>query len=364
VARALIERTIGAIPAADEAVAAAARTALEAKAKPPGSLGRIEELACRLAAIRGEPDPGRLAPVVVVCAADHGIAEEGVSAYPQDVTRQMLLAFAGGQAAICVLAREAGARLVVADLGVRTAVDHPAVLDRRIRPGTANATRGPAMTREEAERAIAAGIGLADDLVAPDDSFAAPDDLAARGHPAAVVALGDMGIANTTAASAITACLLERDPEAVCGRGTGVDDAGLERKVGAVRRALAVNRPSPGDPLGALAAVGGLEIAALTGLVLGCAARRTPVLVDGFITAAAALVAVRLQPRCAGMLIAAHRSPEPGHGAILDALGLDPLLDLGMRLGEGSGAALALPLVAAALSVLSDMATLEAVLGA
>jgi nicotinate-nucleotide--dimethylbenzimidazole phosphoribosyltransferase len=261
----------------------------------------------------------------------------------------MLRAFAGGQAAICVLAREARARLVVADLGVREPV--PGVLDRRIRAGTANAARGPAMTREEAERAIAAGMGLADDAVAE-----------SRAHP--VVALGEMGIGNTTAASAVTACLLGAEPAVVCGRGTGVDDAGLERKVAAVRRALTVNRPSPSDPLGVLAAVGGLEIAALAGVVLGCTARRTPVLVDGFITAAAALVAVRLEPRCAGVLIASHRSPEPGHAVILEALELDPLLDLGLRLGEGSGAALALPLVAAALAILSDMATLEAVLDA
>jgi nicotinate-nucleotide--dimethylbenzimidazole phosphoribosyltransferase len=344
----LIARTVAAVPEPDEAAAAAARAALAAKAKPPGSLGRLEELACRLAAIRGTAQPPRLEPVVVVCAADHGIAEEGVSAYPQEVTGHMLRAFAGGQAAICVLAREAGARLVVADLGVREPV--PGVLDRRIRAGTANAARGPAMAREEAERAMAAGIGLAEDIAAP----ARP----------AVVALGEMGIANTTAASALTACLLGADPADVCGRGTGVDDAGLERKVSAVRRALAVNRPSPGDPVGVLAAVGGLEIAALTGLMLGCAARRTPVLVDGFITAAAALAAVRLQPRSAGALIAAHRSPEPGHSAILRALALEPLLDLGLRLGEGSGAALALPLVAAALAILNDMATLEAVLGA
>jgi nicotinate-nucleotide--dimethylbenzimidazole phosphoribosyltransferase len=329
--------------------AAAIRAALDAKAKPPGSLGRLEDLACRLAAIRGTAEPGRLDPVIVVCAADHGIAEEGVSAYPQDVTAHMLRAFAGGQAAICVLAREARARLVVADLGVREPV--PGVLDRRIRAGTANAARGPAMTREEAERAIAAGMGLADDAVA-----------GSRAHP--VVALGEMGIGNTTAASAVTACLLGAEPAVVCGRGTGVDDAGLERKVAAVRRALTVNRPSPSDPLGVLAAVGGLEIAALAGVVLGCTARRTPVLVDGFITAAAALVAVRLEPRCAGVLIASHRSPEPGHAVILEALELDPLLDLGLRLGEGSGAALALPLVAAALAILSDMATLEAVLDA
>lgn len=323
---------------------AAARAALDAKAKPPGSLGRLEDLACRIAAIRGEARP-RLEPVIVVCAADHGIADEGVSAYPQELTGHMLRAFAGGQAAICVLARQAGARLVVADLGVRTPVDAPGVLDRRIRAGTANAARGPALTREEAERAIAAGQRLA------------PNDRS-------IVALGEMGIANTTAASAVTAALLGLDPAAVCGRGTGVDDAGLARKVDAVRRALAVNRPTSDDPVSVLAAVGGLEIAALAGLVLGCAARRIPVLVDGFITAAAALAAVRIDPGCHDVLIAAHRSPEPGHAAILEALGLDPLLDLGLRLGEGSGAALALPLVGAALAILDEMATLEAVLGA
>jgi nicotinate-nucleotide--dimethylbenzimidazole phosphoribosyltransferase len=321
----------------DAAAAAAARAALDAKAKPPGSLGRLEDLACRIAAIRGTATPGRLAPTVIVCAADHGVAEEGVSAYPQEVTGKMLRAFAAGQAAVCVLARQAGARLVVADLGTREPVAHPAILDRRVRAGTANFTRGPAMTRAEAERAVAAGAGLARD---------------------GIVALGEMGIGNTTAATALTAALLGADPAQVCGRGTGVDDAGLERKLAAVRRGLEVNRFD--DPLGALAAVGGLEIAALAGVVLGCAARRTPVLVDGFITAAAALAAVRLEPGCAGVLIAAHRSPEPGHGAILDALGLEPLLDLGMRLGEGSGAALALPVVAAALAILDEMATLEA----
>ena len=338
--RELIERTAGAIAGPDAAAGAAARAALDAKAKPRGSLGRLEDLAYRVAAIRGDARPDRLDPVVVVCAADHGIADEGVSAYPQEVTGQMLRAFAGGDAAVCVLAREAGARLVVADLGVREPVDHPRVLDLRVRPGTANAARGPAMTRAEAERAVAAGIGLAGD-----------GDL---------VALGEMGIGNTTAASAIAACLLGLEPAAVCGRGTGIDDAGLDRKVAAVERALAVNRPDRDDPIGVLAAVGGLEIAALSGVVLGAAARCTPVLVDGFITAAAALAAVRLQPRAAGALIAAHRSPEPGHAAILDALGLDPLLDLGLRLGEGSGAALALPLVGAALAVLSDMATFDA----
>lgn len=342
--RALIDLTIANVATPSAEAAAAARAALDAKTKPRGSLGRLEDLACRVAAIRGTCQPGRLSPAVIVCAADHGIAEERVSAYPQEVTGQMLRTFAGGDAAVCVLAREAGARLVVADIGVREPVDDPRILDRRVRAGTANAAHGPAMTRAQAERAVAAGIGLADDMVR---------------DGAGIVALGEMGIANTTAASALTAALLRADPAGVCGRGTGLDDAGFERKVATVWRALEANCVSPGDPLGALAEVGGLEIAALTGVVLGCAARRTPVLMDGFISSVAALAAVCIENRCAGTLIAAHRSPEPGHRLILHALGLKPLLELDMRLGEGSGAALALPLVASALAILSDMATFD-----
>lgn len=329
----------------DGRAAAAARAALDAKAKPRGSLGRLEEVACRVAAIRGDARAEALESAIVVCAADHGYAEEGVSAYPQEVTGQMLRAFAGGGAAVGVLARAASARLVVVDVGVRERVEHPAILDRRVRAGTANATRGPAMTRVEAERAIAVGEELAAELVA---------------GGAGLVALGEMGIANTTAASALTAALLRVDPSGVCGRGTGVDDVGLERKVATVRRALEVNCVSPRDPLGALAGVGGLEIAALAGLTLGAAERRTPVLVDGFIAAAAALTAVCLEPSCAGALIAAHRSTEPGHRLILHALALEPLLELDLRLGEGSGAALAIPLVEAALAIQRDMATLDA----
>jgi nicotinate-nucleotide--dimethylbenzimidazole phosphoribosyltransferase len=321
--------------------AAAARAAFDAKTKPRGSLGRLEELAVRIAGIRGAADPGRLEPAIVVCAADSGVATEGVSAYPQEVTAQMVHNFAAGGAAICVLAREARARLVVADLGVIEPV--PGVLDLRVRPGTANAARGPAMTPAEAERAIAAGDRLAERLI--DDG-------------AGVVAVGEMGIGNTTVASALAAALLRADPTAVCGRGTGLDDAGVQRKVATVRRMLAVNEWD--DAAGALAALGGLEVAALTGIVLGCARRRTPVLLDGFVTGAAALVAAKLEPPAVQAMIAAHRSPEPGHALILEALGLEPLLDLGLRLGEGSGAALALPLVNAALALLSDMATFEA----
>jgi nicotinate-nucleotide--dimethylbenzimidazole phosphoribosyltransferase len=342
--RARLEAAIAAAAAADAAAAAAARRALDGKTKPRGSLGRLEELACRIAGIRASAAPGRLEPAVVVAAADHGVAVEGVSAYPQEVTAQMLGTFAGGGAAVCVLARQAGARLIVVDVGVREPIDHPAVLDRRIRAGTANIAREPAMTRGEAEEALAAGIELADGLV--DDGVG-------------VIALGEMGIANTTAASALTAVLLDADPAAVCGRGTGIDDQRLSHKIAVVRRALGRTPVDPTDPVGAIAAVGGLEIAALAGVTLGAGARRTPVLVDGFITAAAALAATRLCPSCGDALIAAHRSPEPGHGAILPALGLEPLLDLRLRLGEGTGATLALPLIAAALAVLSEMATFD-----
>ncbi|HST69542.1 MAG TPA: nicotinate-nucleotide--dimethylbenzimidazole phosphoribosyltransferase [Solirubrobacterales bacterium] len=322
--------------------AAAAQRALDAKTKPRGSLGRLEELACRLAGIRGTPDLGTLDPAIVVCAADHGVAAEGVSAYPPEVTGQMLRNFAAGGAAVCVLARQARARLVVVDLGVRQEVPDAAILSRRVRAGTANAAEGPAMSEADMRQAVSTGIELA-------------DELAEEG--VGIVALGEMGIGNTTAASALTAALLRVDPAAVCGRGTGVDDAGLARKRATVWRMLEANVVSPYDPLGAVAAVGGLEIAALAGLVLGCAANRTPVLLDGFITAAAAMAAVCVEERCGDFLVASHLSPEPGHRLLLDYLHQEPLLDLGLRLGEGSGAALALPLVAAATAVLAEMAT-------
>jgi nicotinate-nucleotide--dimethylbenzimidazole phosphoribosyltransferase len=317
-------------------IAAEVRRALDAKTKPRGSLGRLEDLAVQVAVACGTAAPGRLRPAIVVAAADHGVAAHGVSAYPQEVTQQMLATFASGGAAICVLAREAGAELVVVDAGVLEPVDDPAVRQVRIRAGTADFTAGPAMTRAEALAALEAGTELARDL------------------DAGIVALGDMGIGNTTSAAALTAALLGLPAEEVCGRGTGVDDEGLRRKVDVVRRALARHRVD--EPLDVLAAVGGLEIAFLVGVAIGAGG---PVVLDGFITAAAALVAVRLAPAVRERLIASHRSPEPGHSLALVDLGLEPLLDLGLRLGEGSGAALALPLVQSALAILSDMATFE-----
>jgi nicotinate-nucleotide--dimethylbenzimidazole phosphoribosyltransferase len=328
-----------------------ARLLLDAKTKPPGSLGRLEDLACRLAGIRGEVPAGPLRPAIVVAAADHGVAAEGVSPYPQEVTGQMLANFASGGAAVSVLARDVGAQLVVVDAGV---LDPPRVDDVRTATangvrGSGNIARGAAMMRSTAVELIEGGIILAEEL--------ATDGIG-------IVAVGDMGIANTTAASAVCAALLPADPAAVCGPGTGLDGPGVARKVGIVRTALRANHLGRGrgaaDPFDVLASVGGLEIAFLTGVMLGAASRRVPVLLDGFVTGAAALVAAEVAPDVTGSLIAATRSPEPGHASLLDRLGLDPLLDLGLRLGEASGAALALPLVRAAVAILTDMATFEA----
>jgi nicotinate-nucleotide--dimethylbenzimidazole phosphoribosyltransferase len=310
-----------------------ARRRFDTKTKPRGSLGRLEELGCTIARIRGFI-PERLESVIVVAAGDHGVTAEGVSAYPSEVTAQMVANFAAGGAAINVLAKQAGARLVLVDAGIVVPFEHELVRSVRIGAGTANMTLGPALSAAELERSLAAGAELAAELDAD------------------VVALGEMGIGNTTAASALTAALLGVSPEIVCGPGTGLDEAGVAHKVDVVTRALAANDGA--DPL---AAVGGFEIAFLAGLIIGCAARNVVVLVDGFITAAAALAAVQRAPAVAAFLIASHRSPEPGHALVLDALGLEPLLDLGLRLGEGSGAALALPLLDASIAILRDMAT-------
>lgn len=321
-----------------------AQARLDRKTKPRGSLGELEDLVVRIAAIRGTAELAPLEAAVVVAAADHGYASEGVSAYPAAVTRQMLANFAEGGAAINVLARLAGARLVVVDAGVSEPVDHPAIRQLRLGPGTANAAGGPAMTRDDAEAGITAGVELAQELV---------------GAGAGIVALGEMGIGNTTAASALAAALLPTDPAAVCGRGTGIDDEGLARKIAVVRRALETNRGAADDPLEALAALGGFELAVLTGVCLGAAAGSAVVLLDGFVSTTAALAAARLAPDARDRMVAAHRSPEPGHELVLADLRLRPLLDLRMRLGEGSGAALAIPLVNAALALSAEMASFE-----
>jgi nicotinate-nucleotide--dimethylbenzimidazole phosphoribosyltransferase len=341
----LLENTCAAIPSLDLTAAAAVQRRLDGKTKPRGSLGRLEEIACALGAIQGTAAPGAESKAVVVMAGDHGVAEEGVSAFPQEVTAQMVANFASGGAAINVLARQVGARVVVVDMGVKAPIPGlPGVRDLRVGPGTKNLSRGPAMTREEAIRALEAGIGVA---------------AALADEGVQVIAIGEMGIANTTSASALTAAFTGLAPAEVTGRGTGIDDAAHRRKVEIVNRALAVNRPDATDALGTLAALGGFEIAGLAGVVLGAAARRVAVVMDGFIASAAALAAARLAPRAADALLASHRSVEAGHRAILQTLQKKPLLDLDLRLGEGTGAALALHLVEAAARVLREMATFE-----
>jgi nicotinate-nucleotide--dimethylbenzimidazole phosphoribosyltransferase len=338
----LLRQTLERIVPVDMEAIAAAGLELDRKTKPRGSLGRLERLAAQYAGIRGQAAPGPPAFAVIVAAADHGYAEDGVSAYPAEVTAQMVRTFATGGAAICVLSREAGARLVVVDVGVRERVD--GVRDLRVGAGTANAALGPAMTREQAVRAIVAGAELA-------------RELAEEG--ATVLALGDMGIGNTTAAAALSARILDVEPAIVCGPGTGLDEDGVQRKVAVVQRALAANPPLRDDPVETLAALGGFEIALLAGAILGAASERLAIVLDGFIVGAAALVASRLSAACGGYLIAGHLSPEPGHRLALDALGLEPLLDLELRLGEGTGAVLALPLLRSAVALLAEMATFE-----
>jgi len=334
------------IPDLDSAAIAGARERQDRLTKPAGSLGRLEEMSIALAGMTGRLDPSLAHRVVFTLAADHGVALEGVSAYPREVTAQMVLNFLHGGAAINVLARLFNARVVVADLGVDADLSaHPQLHQLKVRRGTSSITRGPAMSEEEAMLAIEHGRRLV-------------ADEAGRGLD--VVLTGDMGIGNTTASAALICALIDIEPREVVGRGTGVDDEGLERKRAAVRQALEVNRAAAGaGPLETLAALGGFEIAGLAGVIIEAAARRRPVLIDGFISGAAALVASRLAPGTTRFMIASHRSQELGHVAVLRHLGLRPLLDLDLRLGEGTGAVLALPILDAAAAILNQMATFD-----
>ncbi len=330
----------------DLAAAASARQHQARLTKPRGSLGELEEVSVRLAGLAGlDPPPMPEPAAVAVFAADHGVHAQGVTPWPQEVTGQMVANFLAGGAVVNALAAQAGAEVVVVDVGVATTLDAAAgLLPRKVRPGTADMTTGPAMTREQAVCAVEVGIEVARDLVSAGNRC---------------LLTGDMGIANTTASAALTAAMLRLDPAQVTGRGTGIDDAMLTRKVDVVRRALDLHRPDPADPIGVLAAVGGLEHAALVGFVLGASALRVPVVLDGVIAGSAALVAAALHPDALVACVAGHRSAEPGHAHALAALGLRPLIDLDLRLGEGSGALLALPLVQSAVRVLRDVATFD-----
>ncbi len=342
----LLADTTSAIGPLDAEAVSQARDRQQALTKPAGSLGVLEDVSVQLAGLAGECPPPLPEPAVVaVFAADHGVHAQGVTPWPQEVTAQMVANFLASGAVVNAIAAQAGADVCVVDVGV--AADLPAapgLLPRKIRPGTADMTAGPAMSRAEAERAVEVGIETARDLVA-------------AGHNCLLT--GDMGIANTTASAALIAAFTGADPEQVTGRGTGIDDPTWQRKVEVVRRALDRHQPDPADPLGVLAAVGGLEHAALAGFILGGAALRVPVVLDGVIACAAALAARALAPDAVAGLLAGHLSTEPGARRALDALGLRPLLDLGLRLGEGSGAVLALPVVAAAARVLREVATFD-----
>jgi len=341
-----LETTLSRIGAPDGAAGEAALRRQASLTKPAGSLGDLETLSIRLAAMQGRPDPGVDPGAIFVMAGDHGVCAEGVSAYPPEVTAQMVLNFVAGGAAINVLASRAGARVVVADVGVATAFeDSLPIYHRKIAYGTKNMAKGPAMSRDEAVRSVEAGI----------DVFEAEF----MAGPFAIAATGDMGIGNTTASTAMAAVFTGASVRSLTGRGTGIDDAGLERKIGIIGRALDLNKPDPADPLGVLAAVGGFEIGALAGVILASAARRIPVIIDGYISGAAALLAKALSPRSADYMIAGHLSADVGHGRMLESLGLKPILDLGMRLGEGTGAALAMMVCSAACRVLNEMATFE-----
>jgi nicotinate-nucleotide--dimethylbenzimidazole phosphoribosyltransferase len=342
----LLQETVAAVRPADPAARLEARERQDRLTKPRGSLGALEDVSIRLAGLAGTCPPPLPAPAAVaVFAADHGVHAQGVTPWPQEVTLQMVGNFLAGGAAVNAFAAQVGADVVVVDVGVSGALDAvPRLLPRKVRAGTRDMTVEPAMTREEAVRAVEVGIDVARDLIA-------------AGHRCLLT--GDMGIANTTASAALVAVLTGSDPADVTGRGTGIDDATLVRKTDVVRRAVALHAPDPADPLAVLAAVGGLEHAALAGFILGAAALRVPVVLDGLIAGAAALVAAALAPDCLDACVAGHRSAEPGHTVALTHLGLRPLVDLELRLGEGTGALLALPLVQAAVRALTDMATFD-----
>jgi nicotinate-nucleotide--dimethylbenzimidazole phosphoribosyltransferase len=342
----LLADTVAAIEPPDSAAIAQARERQEHLTKPSGSLGVLEDLSVQLAGLAGECPPPLPEPAVIaIFAADHGVHAQGVTPWPQEVTAQMVANFLASGAVVNAIAEQAGAEVCVIDVGVIAELPAaPGLLPRKVRPGTADMTTGPAMSRQEAERAIEVGIETARDLVAAGNRC---------------VVTGDMGIANTTASAALVAVFTGAEPGEVTGRGTGVDDETWARKVDVVRRALARHQPDPADPVGTLAAVGGLEHAALAGFVLGAAALRVPVVLDGVIACAAALAARALAPEAVHCLVAGHLSTEPGAGRALTALGLRPLLQLDMRLGEGSGGALALPILQSAARVLRDVATFD-----
>ncbi len=335
------------VPPFDEGAAAEARERHATLTKPPGSLGRLEDLGSRLAGMAGVcPPPVPENPAVIVCAGDHGVLDRGVSPWPREVTAAMVRNFCAGGAAVNAIAKTAGARVSVLDVGVVEELErHPSLRGAKVRPGTDDLGRGPAMGREEAARAVLAGAGVAEELV--------------ESGGVDLLVTGDMGIGNTTPAAALVSAFTGRPPKETTGRGTGIDDQTFGLKVRIIEEALELHRPDPEDPIGVLAALGGLEHAAVVGLILMGAAYGVPVVLDGVVSNSAALVARALAPDSVSYVVAGHLSVEPGANIAQDRLDLRPLLDLEMRLGEGTGGLLAVPLVQAAARTLDEMATLE-----
>jgi nicotinate-nucleotide--dimethylbenzimidazole phosphoribosyltransferase len=339
----LLLTTIERIKPLDKGAMAEARSRQDLLTKPQGSLGRLEELSIKLAGIQVKAIAQIRHKAVITMAGDHGVVAEGVGNWPQEVTAQMVHNFLSGGAGINVLARQAGARVVVVDMGVAAELkNHPQLIVKKVAFGTQNICLGPAMTTEQAVRAIESGIEVVEAELA-------------KGLD--IVGTGDMGIGNTTASSAICAAMTGEPVAEVTGRGTGISDEQLAHKIGVVKRALAVNQPDPKQPLEVLARVGGFEIGGLVGVMLAAAAHRIPVVIDGFISGASALIATALAPGLRDFLIAAHVSAEAGHKVLLQHLGLKPLVDLNMRLGEGSGAALGIFLAEASAKILAEMST-------
>ncbi|MDK2820517.1 MAG: nicotinate-nucleotide--dimethylbenzimidazole phosphoribosyltransferase [Clostridia bacterium] len=339
----LLKNTLSLIEPLNKEAMDKAQAHLDDLTKPPGSLGTLEKLAKRLAGIKGEVPSHLLRKTHILMAGDHGVVSEGVSAFPQEVTPQMVLNFINGGAAINVLARHAGTELILVDIGVASELPElPGLINKKIAMGTKNLAKGMAMTREQAITALEVGIEVASEKI---DSGAE------------VLGIGEMGIGNTTPSTCILAAFSGIPVEKITGRGTGVDDKRLELKIKAIKQGLEVNKPNKEDPIDVLMKVGGFEIAGMAGVILAGAAKRVPVIIDGFISGAAALVATRLAPLAKEYILASHLSEEPGHAVLLELMGLEPMLTMQMRLGEGTGAALAMNLVDAAIKIYYEMAT-------
>ncbi|MEK7400691.1 MAG: nicotinate-nucleotide--dimethylbenzimidazole phosphoribosyltransferase [Candidatus Poribacteria bacterium] len=341
-----LKSTLDKIKPIDNSLVESTQIRLDNLTKPKGSLGRLEEFARRIVAITGKKNPSLAKKVIITIAGDHGITEEGVSAYPSEVTPQMVYNFLRGGAGVNVLAKHVGAEVVVVDMGVAVELTpHPDLIVKKIGLGTQNFAKGPAMSREQAIKAIETGIEITEQII--------------KEKGVDMLGTGEMGIGNTTPSSAITAVFTGKPVQDVTGRGTGIDDKTYDHKINVIQKAIELNKPNPKDPIDVLAKVGGFEIAGLVGVTLAGAANKIPVVIDGFISSVAGLIAVELKPEAKDYIFSAHASVEIGHRSVLERMELKPILDLSMRLGEGTGAALAMGLIDAGVKILNEMASFD-----